>query len=360
MFRCAPRSMPRSPSVASSAGTIDAAGNAGSQCGARATRATSQRRASSRPTPSRSRKSRSPTLLPERLRRVEQLAALGRQGVEPEPEAPVELQIRRRAEPRHRLANLPGGLGVDRVQVLLGQLPPHRVEALAARPVRLVRDRRAEHPERDLLGVDGRAELGLGARDPLLVLAGELPEMALAREAPELPDAAILAGARLERAGPLERRQVTHARCRSARGRASLPAPRSAGSRRRRAPSEAVRLLAERVELRGRRESPRHRAEPSTPPRICACASSGSRPNAGRSSSRSRAPSATRSTASTGPPRRSSSSRTRPRASRSTSTPTRPSRATSRPRSNGSSATAGGGSTSRTARRTRRRTSAPA
>ena len=251
MFRCAPRSMPRSPSVASSAGTIDAAGKAGSQCGARATRATSQRRASSRPRPTPSRKSRSPTLLPERLRRVEQLAAPGRQGVEPEPEAAVELQIRRRAEPRHRLANLPGGLGVDRVQVLLGQLPPHRVEALAARPVRLVRDRRAEHPERDLLGVDGRAQLGLGARDPLLVLAGELPEMAFAREAPELPDAAILAGARLERAGPLERRQVRMLgvdRLEVERLFQPRVVPVVGGVELR---AEAVRLLTERVELRG-------------------------------------------------------------------------------------------------------------
>ena len=58
-FCCARRSMPRSPSVASSAGTMRSAGKCASQPGARSTRATSQRRASSSPSPMRSRNSRS-------------------------------------------------------------------------------------------------------------------------------------------------------------------------------------------------------------------------------------------------------------------------------------------------------------
>ncbi len=59
-FSCEPRSMPRSDRVPSSAGSIRSFGKSGSHSGARKTRATSQRSASSRPTPARARNSRSP------------------------------------------------------------------------------------------------------------------------------------------------------------------------------------------------------------------------------------------------------------------------------------------------------------
>ena len=82
-------------------------------------------------------------------------------------------------------------LEVDRVQVLVGE------RRCAARSSRSRRPRSgsfaidgAEHPVGDLLAVDARLELGLELGDALGVLAGQVAEVALAGEAPELAVAA--------------------------------------------------------------------------------------------------------------------------------------------------------------------------
>jgi hypothetical protein len=75
---------------------------------------------------------------------------------------------------------------VERVQVLLGEVVPDRLEPRARVAVGRVRDRRREHPVPDrlalVLGLERRLEL----RDLLRVLARELAEIALAAEAEEL------------------------------------------------------------------------------------------------------------------------------------------------------------------------------
>ena len=130
-------------------------------------------------------------LLEHRLRLLEECAGALGQLVELEPEPSVELRVVRRAELAHC-----GLLDADRVQlerqqVLLGQRVAGVLEPLALVAVGLVRDRRAEHPVGDLLAVDGHGQVGLDLSGPLLVLTGQVPEVALAREAPELADAAV-------------------------------------------------------------------------------------------------------------------------------------------------------------------------
>jgi hypothetical protein len=80
---------------------------------------------------------------------------------------------------------------MKRVQMLFGQLDANPVEPLALVPVRLVRHRGPEHPERDRLAVDRGFERGLLLRDLLSGLAGQLAEVALDGEAPELGDVAV-------------------------------------------------------------------------------------------------------------------------------------------------------------------------
>jgi hypothetical protein len=95
--------------------------------------------------------------------------------------------------------------------MLLRELDPRLVDPLALVAVRLVRHRGPEHPERDLLAVDlgleGRFELGrlLG------LLAGQLSEVALGREAPELGDAAVAVRGAAEGERLVELRQVGEA-----------------------------------------------------------------------------------------------------------------------------------------------------
>ena len=154
-------------SVASSAGSIFSAGNCGSHSGARNVRITSQRLASSRPDPDAVAEELVGRLLEDLLRRVEERAALVGELVEPEAEAAVELGVVRRLEPLDAVADDLDALGVERVQVLLGQLDADPVEPLALVAVRLVRHRRPEHPERDRLAVDRRLERRLELRDLL-------------------------------------------------------------------------------------------------------------------------------------------------------------------------------------------------
>src|SRR5207244_433651 len=109
---------------------------------------------------------------------------------------------------RHRpLADL-DGVEVDGVEVLLGQLRAGLVEPLALAAILRVGDRRAEHPEADLLAVDLGLELGLEGGGLLAVLLRQVAEVPLAGEAPELADPAVAVDRFPERLRPLERRQV--------------------------------------------------------------------------------------------------------------------------------------------------------
>ena len=102
--------------------------------------------------------------------------------------------------------------------MLLGQRVPGVLEPRTLVAVGLVRHRRPEHPVGDLVAVHGRSQLGLEPRGALGVLAGQVAEVALAGEAPELadPPVAVDGGAdpvRLLEAGQLgealvDRREV--------------------------------------------------------------------------------------------------------------------------------------------------------
>ena len=70
--------------------------------------------------------------------------------------------------------------------MLVEQLEPGALEALAPVAVGLVRHHDPDHPVGDLLAVHGRLELGLDLGELLGVLAGQAAEEALAGEAPEL------------------------------------------------------------------------------------------------------------------------------------------------------------------------------
>ena len=77
--------------------------------------------------------------------------------------------------------------------MLVEQPQPRFFEPLALVAVRLVRHRDAQHPIRDRLAVDRRLELGLGLRKSCLVVARQVPEEALAGEAPQLGRRALQA-----------------------------------------------------------------------------------------------------------------------------------------------------------------------
>src|SRR5439155_20389038 len=97
---------------------------------------------------------------------------------------------------------------MDGIEVLLGQLRTGLVEPLALAAIFGVRDRRAEHPEADLLAVAVRLELGLEGRELLAVLFCQVAEVPIAGEAPELADAAVPVDSLLESLCPLQLRQV--------------------------------------------------------------------------------------------------------------------------------------------------------
>ena len=136
--------------------------------------------------------------LPQLLRLVEQLAALVSQRVELEAEARVELVVVRDAELLDGLAVDLRGIEVDGVQVLVEQPDAGLLERAPLVAVGLVRHRDPQHPVRDRLAVDRRLELRLDAREPRLVLAGQVAEEALAGEAPELGRRALHVLCRLE------------------------------------------------------------------------------------------------------------------------------------------------------------------
>ena len=130
-------------------------------------------------------------LLEDLLRRVEQRAALVGELVEAEAEAPVEVGVVRRVELLDAFLCKVDALGVERVQMLLGQLDADPVDLLPLVAVGLVRHRRPQHPEGDRLAVDRCLQARLEARDLLRLVAGEVAQVALGREAPELADSPV-------------------------------------------------------------------------------------------------------------------------------------------------------------------------
>src|SRR5262249_27407787 len=84
---------------------------------------------------------------------------------------------------------------------------PRMLEPLALLPVRLVRDRRPQHPERDLVAVDRRTEPGLEIGRALVEVSGQVAEVALAGELPELADAAVARDGRADTVRLLQRGQ---------------------------------------------------------------------------------------------------------------------------------------------------------
>src|SRR5204862_4126891 len=97
-----------------------------------------------------------------------------------------------------RLRDL-GCLEVDRVQVLVGDLAAGELELAPLLAVRLVGDGRTEHAEADLLAVDLHLERGLELAGALLLLGGPLAHEAVARESPQLAQAAVAVDCRADR-----------------------------------------------------------------------------------------------------------------------------------------------------------------
>ena len=197
-----------SASVASSAGSIFSAGNCGSHSGARNVRITSQRLRLVEADPDAGAEEPVGRLLEDLLGRVEEVAALIGEVVEAEAEAAVELGVVRRLEALDAVADDADAFGVERVQVLLGELDPHLVDPLPLVAVGLVRHRRPKHPERDRLAVDRRLEARLELGDLLGLVARQLAEVALRGEAPQLGDAAVAVRGLPERLRLLEPRQL--------------------------------------------------------------------------------------------------------------------------------------------------------
>ena len=98
----------------------------------------------------------------------------------------VEEEVVVRPERRNRVLRRRDRLEVERIQVLLGEPVARLLEPGPRRAIRLVRDRRPQHPVADRLAVVRDLERGFESRDPLGVLARQLAEIALAAEAEEL------------------------------------------------------------------------------------------------------------------------------------------------------------------------------
>jgi hypothetical protein len=197
---------------------------------------------------------------------------------------------------------------VDRVQVLLGQGRAHTVDLAALLAVGLVPERRAEHPEGNLLALDLGFERRLEGRDLLAVLARQRAEVVLAGEAPELAPVLVAVDRRADGVGGIEGGQVGVALVDRRQLEALLQAGEVLVVLLVELGDEAVRALTDAVELLGAGRSAGHRL------RIVACVSwpwkRNGRPNCSRSPVRSRRRSVTR----TARRQRSSSFRTPPQA----------------------------------------------
>jgi hypothetical protein len=125
-------------------------------------------------------------LLPQPLRLGEEAAALSGKVVERKAEAPVELGLVRGAESLRLALDDLRRLQLERVQMLLRQLVPRRLDPRPCVAVLLVHQPRLEHPVRDLLPVDGCGQRRFELGDPLCLFADEVAEVALAGELPQL------------------------------------------------------------------------------------------------------------------------------------------------------------------------------
>src|SRR5215210_512330 len=240
---------------------------------------------------------------------------------------------------------------MDRIDVLLREAVASLLQALPSRAVLLVRDGRSNHPVADRFAVDGLLELSLEGCALLSVLARQLGEIILGREAPELRDAAVAVRRRAERLCLLKRRELRVALVQGLEVERVLVTGVVEVVLLVQLRDEAVDPVAVGVELLARRRGGRHGR------RIVACARSPSGVSDARSCWRSRARWRELSTGI--PPRHSSSFRTRRRVSRSTNTPIPRSHGTSNAPSSAWSGRGGDGNTSRRVRRTRPRTSGP-
>src|SRR5262249_1574682 len=101
----------------------------------------------------------------------------------------VQLEVVREPEVADGGLNRRNRVEVDRVHPLVEDLVCSFVELLPLVAIRLVCNRGPNHPERDLLAVDGPLDLGLERRELLRVLSRQLAEVAFACESPELTDA---------------------------------------------------------------------------------------------------------------------------------------------------------------------------
>ena len=248
-----------------------------------------------------------------------------------------------------------GRLELEGEEVLLGQRVARMLEALTLGAVGLVRDRRPDHPVRDLLAVDRRRQPGLEPGGLLVVLTGQVPEIAVAGELPELAGPAVAVDGRADPVGLVEARQLAVPLVDRGRGRACPCGRRSGGSTPRRSPrgsgppargSRPARGGSARLPSEGRLGYPR--ADDQDPDRAEDAAHRHHR--AGAAGARRRERRRSRARLRSAHDRRGDDQRGR----RPRSSP-----ATSRRRCRRSSTTAGRGSTSRTrTARTRRRTCA--
>ena len=193
-----------SVSVASSAGIIFSAGNCGSHSGARKVRITSQRFASSRLTPTRARKSLSAAC--SKTFSVESSSARhwSASSSRRKPKLSVQVGVVRRLELLDAVTDDVHALRVEGVQMLLGQLDADAVDALTLVAVGLVRHRRPQHPEGNRLTVYARLQARFQPCDLLRLLAGEIAQVTLGREAPELADSTVAVCGLAERLRLLE------------------------------------------------------------------------------------------------------------------------------------------------------------
>ena len=142
-------------------------GSTGSHSAARTSRGESQRCASESETPDALAEELVQRVLVQPLGVVEQPPALLGELVEPEPEAAMQLDVVRRSRvPGTASRRIVEGLEVDRVEMLVAELAAHLFERLPLGPVGLVGDRRAQHPVRQRLPVDGRRDRRLELARP--------------------------------------------------------------------------------------------------------------------------------------------------------------------------------------------------
>ena len=192
--------------------------------------ATSEGRASERPIPSRSRKRRSPACSHMPLGLVEQRPCTARRARRARSRSACRARSSSAtpslatASRSIRAASRYTGFSCSSSSSSAGALEP-----LAPVAVGLVRHRRPQHPVRDLLAVDVASSSASTSASFSGVLAGQVAEIALAGEAPQLGRRA------LEPLRRVELRQLLVRARRSARARASPCGRRGGGSTPRRA-----------------------------------------------------------------------------------------------------------------------------